>query len=93
MTLITPTIGRVVWFYPEATPAGHPEDQPFAALVTYVHSDRCINVAAFDHNGDPLKYTSVRLLQQGDPKPASGSYAQWMPYQLGQAKKHEGVSA
>ena len=90
MTIITPTVGRIVWFTP-VRPDDYVTDhggQPFAAIVTYVWSDRMINITAFDHNGDPKPHTSVDLIQEGDPKPAQ-RYAEWMPYQLGQAKKHE----
>lgn len=84
-TIIPPTVGRVVWI----RHADHPEsEQPEAGVVAYVHSDRCINVAGFDHNGQPFSKTSVTLVQQDDPTPTAGIYAEWMPYQLGQAKKH-----
>lgn len=91
MTVISPTVGRVVWYTP---PSGHVDhgDQPFAALVTYVHDDRLINLAFFDHDAHPGAATSVVLVQEGDPKPDS-RYADWMPYQLGQAKKHEEPAA
>ena len=46
-----------------------------------------VNLAAFDHNSVPLAFTSVTLVQENDPKP-EGYYAEWMPYQVGQAKKH-----
>lgn len=84
-TIIPPTVGRVVW----VRHAEHPSDeQPEAAIVAYVHGDRCINVAGFDHNGAPFSKTSVTLCQEGDPRPTGSIYAEWMPYQLGQAKKH-----
>lgn len=90
MIVITPTIGRVVWFWP-ARREGEPySEQPFSASVVYVWGDRLVNLAAFDHNGTPESHTSVPLVQEGDPKPEYGFYAQWMPYQVGQAKKHEG---
>ena len=88
--MIKPTIGRVVWFQP-AKPADQPlRDQPFAALITYVWSDHMVNLAAFDQNGVPFAATSVTLIQEEDDTyPAYGNFAQWMPYQVGQAKKHE----
>jgi hypothetical protein len=87
--IITPTVGRVVWFTP-VSPDAYVTDhggQPFAALVAYVHNDRMINIIAFDHNGEPKPHTSVVLVQEGDDKPEQ-RYCEWMPYQLGQAKKH-----
>lgn len=82
--LIKPTVGRVVWF----KPAGLLDDQPYAALVTYVHGDRMVNLVTFDHNGNPSPQTSVPLVQEGDVRPSAGFYCEWMPYQIGQAKKH-----
>lgn len=88
--MITPTVGRVVWFYPHAAIG---TKQPYAALVAYVWSDRLVNLAFFDSNGLPAAATSVPLLQGDDQIPASGFYAAWMPYQKGQAAKTEAVEA
>lgn len=33
--------------------------------------------------------TSVLLLQEGNERPSGGGFCEWMPYQIGQAKKHE----
>jgi len=88
MTVITPTVGRIVWYWgPGTSPLVH-GCQPQAAIVTYVHSDRLINISAFTHDGMPIARTSVDLRQEGDTRPVNGNYAEWMPYQLGQAKKH-----
>jgi hypothetical protein len=84
--MIKPSVGRVVWYRPEHV---DPEEQPFAAIVTYVWNDRLVNLAVFDHYGVIQTRTSALLVQEGDPKPEVGSYAEWMPYQIGQAKKHE----
>jgi len=53
-------------------------------LIAFVHGDRLINVAGFDRHGLPFALTELRLLQDDDPI-SDGSYAQWMPYQMGQA--------
>jgi len=88
--MISPSIGRVVWF----TPAVHGDPrhdvkQPLAALVAYVWNDRLINLATFNQNGVPLGgMTSVPLLQDDDTKPEGGYFASWMPYQVDQAKKY-----
>jgi hypothetical protein len=82
--MIKPTIGRVVWFRPIFS---SPEDQPMAAIVTYIHNDRLINVAVFGPYGGAQGYTSIRLVQEGDNRPIGENYAEWMPYQIGQAKK------
>ncbi len=87
MTKIVPTIGRVVWFRPEHDKAT--SDQPFPALVSYVWDDSTINVGGFDQNGRPFSALSVPLLQEDDAIPAGGFYAEWMPYQRGQAAKYD----
>lgn len=85
--MIKPTIGRVVWYHP--SPADAVAKNPgdiHPALVTKVWSDSSINLAIFDSNGVPYPRTSVLLVQDGEPSPASG-YAEWMPYQIGQAAR------
>lgn len=88
---ILPTVGRVVWFRPSrnaATPGfvGNP-DQPCAATVAYVHSPSLVNLSVTDHNGNQHPVCSVPLIQQAEPAPESGFYCEWMPYQIGQAKR------
>ena len=87
--MIQPTIGRVVWFQPAHSDGVPDLEQPLSASIAYVHSDRCINIGYLDANGIAHNATSVTLLQDDDPVPATGYYAKWMPYQVGQAKKHE----
>jgi hypothetical protein len=88
--MIVPSIGRVVWYYPGGT-AQREADQPNAALVAYVHNDRLINVGWLDHNGIPRHATSQLLLQEGDAEPQNPTtpFAAWMPFQVGQQKKHD----
>lgn len=91
--MIKPTVGRVVWFYMpvDAHQPGFakPDDgEPCAAIITRVWGDRMVNLTVFDANGVPHSRTSVSLLQEGDEVP-SHPHATWMPYQVGQAKKHE----
>jgi hypothetical protein len=88
--MIKPTVGRVVWYHPGKWAGDLPKisGQPWAAIVTGVWSDTCVNLAVFDANGNAHKDTSVLLYQGEGPKP-DGSYCEWMPYQIGQAKKHE----
>lgn len=81
--IITPTVGRIVWFYDEE----HlPEEQPLAAIVCFVHSDRLVNLAVFGAEGAMEPAEEIVLVQEGDATPAGEAYAMWMPYQLGQAK-------
>jgi hypothetical protein len=85
--IITPTVGRVVWFVPHGSLIDE-KFQPCAAIVAYVHSDRLVNLTVFAHNGGSRPETSVTLVQEGDNKPESGHYCKWMPYQIGQAQRH-----
>jgi len=85
--MITPTIGRVVWFQPAKSADQPLRTQPFSASVAYVHGDRCINVGYFDQNGVAHNACSVTLLQDDEVGNACGHFAQWMPYQTAQAKK------
>jgi hypothetical protein len=85
--MIKPTVGRVVWVrrpFETADPS-----QPEAGLITYVHGDRKVNVAGFDHDGNPYRVVNVPLLQDDDAKP-EGVFACWMPFQVGQAKQQQG---
>jgi hypothetical protein len=84
--MIKPTVGRVVWYHP-------PSDNLdcgdiLAAIVCHVWSDTCVNLAIFDSIGVASNQTSV-FLYQGDSERPAGSYCEWMPYQIGQAKKEE----
>lgn len=74
--MIKPTIGRVVLYW-----SGNAQIQPYPAFVAFVHSDTMINVGGFNDGGTPFGNTSVPLLQDDQPAPASGPYAEWMPYQ------------
>lgn len=82
--MIQPTVGRVVLVHRGMS------SQPEAAFVCFVHSDRMINVGGFDKNGVPFASCSVQLLQDDD-KPLGALYAEWMPYQKGQAAKTEAL--
>ena len=85
--MIKPTVGRVVWYHPAGSTA---EEQPLAALIAHVWSDTCVNLAVFDSNGAASHQTSVFLFQ-GDQTPPSSQFAEWMPYQQGQAAKTEAL--
>jgi hypothetical protein len=92
---ITPTVGRVVWFYPatnQATSGFTPptEGEPLAAIIArVVDADAgAVHLAVFDGAGVSRSEPYVKLVQEGEKVPADGRYAAWMPYQIGQAKKH-----
>ena len=96
MTTITPTVGRVLHFIPTADymasrklAFGDPS-QPLAAVIAYVHSDTMVNLTVWDQNGLQFGVCSVPLVQvEGLTIPCGSFYAQWMPYQKGQAAKTE----
>lgn len=93
--MIKPTVGRVLWYWPTAEDiksgmfAYEGSDQPFAASVTFVHGDRMVNLSVTDHGGIVWGKRSVTLLQEGDKVRDRSGYAEWMPYQKGQAVKTE----
>lgn len=76
--MISPSIGRVVWYYPPGHSSG---DQPWPALICYVHNDQLINLGGFKADGTTFDAREVFLQQDpGSSVPNSG-YASWMPYQ------------
>lgn len=85
--MISPTIGRKVWFFPGAYDPIECGAQPLDATVCYVHDDRLVNLRVTDINGDSFPRPGVHLLQDDDAPPLGLGYATWMPYQVGQAKK------
>lgn len=86
--MIKPTVGRVVWFHNQGIMKGiadHGSQQPMAATVAYVFSDRMVNLSVVDHAGVQFAHTSVPLVQDDESPPAGQVYCEWMPYQKGQA--------
>jgi hypothetical protein len=81
--MIVPTVGRMVLYRITSIDnyEGFVPGRDYAAVVVDVHSERCISVAAFNSSGQSFGKTSIPLLQDDDPIPASGSYCCWMPYQ------------
>lgn len=92
--MIKPTVGRVVWFCPLPGDSIRHDGstQPLAAIITHVWGDRMVNLAVFGSDGRSAGYTSVELHQPGDER-LLGRYAEWMPYQLGQAARTEAAEA
>ena len=92
-TLITPTVGRKVWYWP----FGHQREklavfddtQPCDATVTYVWNERMVNLHVVGPAGAMMQINSVLLVQDGDSLPTieHGGYAEWMPYQKAQQAK------
>lgn len=95
-TIITPTIGRKVWYvhdnYQTIDAKGNPVNvvsfskHPMDATVIHVWSDRNVSLRITDHGGTTFALHSITLVQEGDPIPM-GRHCIWMPHQLGQAKR------
>lgn len=66
--------------------------QPCDAGIAYVHSDNLVNLTVADHAGQMHTRSSVRLVVAGDAAPIGAGYAQWMPYQVGQAIEAVGAA-
>lgn len=97
--MITPTVGRIVWFYPPThSPLpgfALPDDgQPLPAVIARVSNvdEGVLNLTVFDAEGVPHPMINVPLFQDGQAVPREGRYATWMPYQINQdkARKAEG---
>ena len=85
--MIKPTIGRVVLYRPDGI-----NGPTLPALICHVWTDEMINIGGFDSNGAPIAATSVTL-DQGQDIPEWAPRCEWMPYQVGQAKKYEELAA
>lgn len=88
---IIPTVGRVMLFYPdhrtEQNNFSKPRlGEPCAALVASVNAENMVNLTVSDASGMPHPRRNVPVVQEGETPPATGYYATWMPYQVGQAK-------
>ena len=95
--IIEPTIGRMVWFRPDAETikakginvidSDHCTSQPLSAQIVYVHDSYTVNLAGYDQYGYHFTATKVKLLTGNELTRPEGSYAEWMGYQLAQATK------
>lgn len=103
MTTIVPTVGRVVWFFPEQEVHEQRfpnQPPPYAAHVCFVHPQEpaedgvvtnsdfyCVNLMVITPKGHTEPVLDVPLIQEGQPEPLDTAYCKWMPYQIGQAKQ------
>jgi hypothetical protein len=100
-TVIKPTVGRVVWFFGKLASddayreRSHPGREPLAAIITHVWNDKMVNLVVFDMDGHPASIQSVRIFQDGETVAGKigglDRWAEWMPYQKGQAAKAEAL--
>jgi hypothetical protein len=88
--MIMPTVGRIVWFWPDKNdcPGQWPGEQPLAAIITHVVHNRRVHLNVFEATGGSCAKVGVLLKQPSDPD-VYGEHCSWMPYQVGQAQKHE----
>lgn len=86
--MISPSIGRIVWYHPHISERD-PNAQPLAAIVAKVISDRIVTLGVFRGDGTSFAAQSVPLLQDGDEIDLEKAFCEWMPFQKGQAAKAE----
>ena len=90
---IDPTVGRVVWFWPDASEHITARvGEPLRADICAVNSDGTVNLSVNDVRGVQTTRLNVMLVQPDEPKPEH-SFCAWMPYQKGQAAKTEALEA
>lgn len=87
--MITPTIGRMVWYRPRpGEMVMNSGEQLCSAQICYVWDDTMVNLSVLSHDGWQSPRTSVPLWQ-GDADECPEGSCCWMPYQKGQAAKTE----
>lgn len=83
---MTPTVGRIVYFYTQDPTIAALGPLPFKADVVYVHEDGKINLVVSDHLGNEHNRQGVTLVPDGEATDLP-EYAFWMPYQVQAAKR------
>lgn len=84
--MIRPTVGRIVWFWynfearKKFKESG--QSQPLAAMVTFVHNDRLVNLMVHTKEGASVGAQNVPFFQPEDePEGEIGKFCEWMPCQ------------
>lgn len=86
--MITPTIGRRIWYWYCVGDAINHECEslddfvPFDAGVVFVYADETVNLVVADHVGRQFSLLGVQIVED-----RIRGCAQWMPYQVKQAEK------
>lgn len=83
--MITPTVGRTVWFRGRA---GYRTEQPQCAFIAFVHGNNACNLQVLDSAGNASAMQDVAHWDGEGNAPAYAHW-QWMPYQKGQAAKND----
>lgn len=82
-TIIKPTVGRHVHFWPapidglSRMSSSNGDQQPLAAIITAVWDDGCVNLAVFGADGTAGGRTAVTLVQPGAPRPDGLACCEW----------------
>jgi hypothetical protein len=80
----------VVWYHPSISDVLTLNgNAPLAAIIVAVHSDSMVNLFVMDAEGRGVSRKSVFLVQDSHGAVPDSGYAEWMPYQVGQAAKTE----
>lgn len=96
MSTITPTVGRVVWYYPETldrVEPSHDKGSPYPAIITHVWGDEVVNLHVMNDGSYPLRADGLYPTSVGmnDGVNLSGRSWSWMPFQKGQAPGADAV--
>lgn len=75
--MMTPTVGRIVYYKSYGSPGGEHKSEDRAAIITKVHNASCIDLCVFNPTGLFFNTSVV----QGD----TGGTWDWMPYQKEQS--------
>lgn len=87
---ITPTVGRVVWYWDADQSVMDRKGQPFAAIITHVWSDSCVNLAVLgDGSFNIANYRPTSVMRASADSNITAMRWDWMPFQVGQAAKTE----
>lgn len=80
-----PTVGRIVHWFPDGAPEGQAGiygDQPYAAIITHVHDDDCVNLLPFvkDHGQAQRNFCvpQTSVCRRGTPQATTHSW-DWPP--------------
>ena len=75
MQIITPTVGRIVHYWPSKGDAmTHNKGDHVAAIITHVWSETSVNLVVFDMLGRSQGLASVKLIQPGEDILEDGGY-------------------
>jgi hypothetical protein len=92
MSRISPTIGRMVYYYPSNLEVRFSKlpfvlhgEGPLSANIAHVFSDTMVSLSVIDSDGNQHARTSVSFIPDDTlPVPDGNAYATWMPFQFEQ---------